>query len=70
MKIYFLLFILITRTSFLWAIDTKAEQAVVVDSLNNEIIFEKNAKQKIVYLMDPSGDDEHHSFVGTRDDIS
>ena len=34
------------------------------------IRFEKNAKQKIVYLMDPSGDDEHHSFVGTRDDIS
>ena len=48
MKFYFLLFILITRTSFLWAIDTKAEQAVVLDSLNNEIIFEKNANQKVI----------------------
>ena len=48
MKFYFLLFILIFRTSFSWAIDSKAEQAVVLDSLNNEIIFEKNSMQKII----------------------
>ena len=48
MKFYFLLFIIIFRISFSWAIDSKAEQAVVVDSLNNEIIFEKNSKQKII----------------------
>ncbi len=48
MKFYFLLFILIFQTSFSWAIDSKAEQAVVLDSLNNEIIFEKNSNQKII----------------------
>ena len=47
MKFCLLLFILIFRFNYLFAIDTKAEQAIVIDFLNNEVLFEKNSNQKI-----------------------
>ena len=47
MKFCLLLFILIFRFTYLFAIDTKAEQAIVIDFLNNEVLFEKNSNQKI-----------------------
>ena len=47
MKFCFLLLIFIFRISHLWAIDTKAEQAIVMDFKNNEVLLEKNADQLI-----------------------
>ena len=47
MKFYFLLIILILRVSYCWAIDTKAEQAIVIDFATNEILFEKNPDQAV-----------------------
>ncbi len=44
--IYSLLFILIT--SKLYAIDTKAEQAIVIDFDTNEILFEKNSNVRVI----------------------
>ena len=43
MKFYFLLTILIFRITYSWAIDTKAEQTIVIDFATNEVLFEKNA---------------------------
>ncbi|PPR44692.1 MAG: D-alanyl-D-alanine carboxypeptidase DacC [Alphaproteobacteria bacterium MarineAlpha5_Bin8] len=48
MKIIFLLLFILLQFKSSFAIDTKAEQAVVIDFLTNEIIFEKNADQKII----------------------
>ena len=48
MKIIFLLLYILLQFKSSFAIDTKAEQAVVIDFLTNEIIFEKNADQKII----------------------
>ena len=47
MKFCFLLLIFIFRISHLWAIDTKAEQVIVIDFKNNEVLFEKNADQLV-----------------------
>ena len=47
MKFYFLLIILILRVSYSWAIDTKAEQAIVIDFATNEVLFEKNPDQRV-----------------------
>ncbi len=47
MKFYFLLTILILRVSLSWAIDTKAEQAIVIDFSTNEVLFEKNPDQVV-----------------------
>jgi len=43
-----ILFILLIYTKSLVAIDTKAEQAVVIDYDTNEILFEKNSNLKII----------------------
>ena len=47
MKFYFLLIILILHFSYSWAIDSKAEQAIVIDFTTNEVLFEKNADQVV-----------------------
>ena len=47
MKFYFFIIIVFFYISHSWAIDTKANQAVVVDYNTNEILFEKNSNQKI-----------------------
>ena len=47
MKFYILLIILILRFSYSWAIDSKAEQAIVIDFTTNEVLFEKNADQTV-----------------------
>lgn len=43
-----ILFILLIYTKSLLAIDTKAQQAVVIDHDTNEILFEKNSNLKII----------------------
>ena len=43
---YFLLFFIISFK--LYAIDTKAEQAVVIDYDTNEVLFEKNSNAKVI----------------------
>ena len=48
MKFYFFIIIVFFHISYSWAIDTKANQAVVVDYNTNEILFEKNSNQKII----------------------
>ena len=47
MKFYLFIIIVFFHISNSWAIDTKANQAVVVDYNTNEILFEKNSNQKI-----------------------
>ena len=47
MKFYLLIIIVFFHTSLSFAIDTKANQAVVVDYNTNEVLFEKNSNQKI-----------------------
>jgi D-alanyl-D-alanine carboxypeptidase (penicillin-binding protein 5/6) len=47
MKFYLFIIIVFLHISNSWAIDTKANQAVVVDYNTNEILFEKNSNQKI-----------------------
>ena len=47
MKFYIFLFFFIFQISNVFAIDTKAEQAIVIDSSTNEIIFEKNSEVRI-----------------------
>ena len=47
MKFYLFVIIVFFHISNSWAIDTKANQAVVVDYNTNEILFEKNSNQKI-----------------------
>ena len=47
MKFYLFILISIFTISNSWAIDTVAEQAIVVDYNTNEILFEKNSNQKI-----------------------
>ena len=48
MKFYLFIIIVFFHISNSWAIDTKANQAVVVDYNTNEILFEKNSNQKII----------------------
>ena len=48
MKFYLFVIIVFFHISNSWAIDTKANQAVVVDYSTNEILFEKNSNQKII----------------------
>ena len=47
MKFYLFIIIVFFHISNSWAIDTKANQAVVLDYNTNEILFEKNSNQKI-----------------------
>ena len=47
MKFCLFIIIVFLHISNSWAIDTKANQAVVVDYNTNEILFEKNSNQKI-----------------------
>ncbi len=47
MKFYLFAIIVFIHTSSSLAIDTKANQAVVIDYNTNEILFEKNSNQKI-----------------------
>ncbi len=47
MKFYLFIIIIFIHISNSWAIDTKANQAIVVDYNTNEILFEKNSNQKI-----------------------
>ena len=47
MKFCLFVIIVFLHISNSWAIDTKANQAVVVDYNTNEILFEKNSNQKI-----------------------
>ena len=47
MKFYLFIIIVFFHISNSWAIDTKANQAVVVDYNTNEILFEKNSNRKI-----------------------
>ena len=47
MKFYLFIIIVFFHTSHSLAIDTKANQAVVVDYNTNEILFEKNSNQII-----------------------
>ena len=42
---FFLFFIISLK---LYAIDTKAEQAVVIDFNTNEVLFEKNSNAKVI----------------------
>ena len=42
---FFLFFIISLK---LYAIDTKAEQAVVIDFDTNEVLFEKNSNAKVI----------------------
>ena len=42
---FFLFFIISFK---IYAIDTKAEQAVVIDFDTNEVLFEKNANAKVI----------------------
>jgi D-alanyl-D-alanine carboxypeptidase (penicillin-binding protein 5/6) len=47
MKFFLFIIIVFFHISNSWAIDTKANQAVVVDYNTNEILFEKNSNRKI-----------------------
>ncbi len=47
MKLFFLIFILFLNFKVL-AIDTKAEQAIVIDYNTNEILFEKNSNDRVM----------------------
>jgi len=47
MKFFLFIIIIFFQISNSWAIDTKAQQAVVVDYNTGEILFEKNSNQKI-----------------------
>jgi len=47
MKFYLFIILVLFYTYNSWAIDTNAEQAIVVDFNTNEILFEKNSNQKI-----------------------
>ena len=44
--IYLLFFLIISFSSN--AVDTKAEQAIVLDFDTNEVLFEKNSKEKML----------------------
>ena len=48
MKFYLFIIIVFFYISNSWAIDTKANQAVVVDYNTKEVLFEKNSNQKIM----------------------
>ena len=47
MKFYIFLIFIIFKISDAFAIDTKAEQAIVIDNSTNEIIFEKNSDERM-----------------------
>ena len=45
---YFLIIFFISTNFHALAIDTKAEQAVVIDFDTNEVLFEKNSNDKVI----------------------
>ena len=48
MKFILLFFFILLKITNVYAIDTKAEQAIVIDFLTSEVIFEKNSDQQII----------------------